>query len=127
MQQAMVWRQGSLIGDCSLEQLHDALQDPQATVWLDIRTAHRPEKYTELLTKEFHIQPLTIEKIQDTAERSKLISQHNYFYLVVHGLEFDGDKIEASTPKLDIIFSKQFLITIHPDRLPWLEELRQVT
>ncbi|WP_338252199.1 magnesium/cobalt transporter CorA [Dictyobacter halimunensis] len=127
MQQAMVWREGSLIGDCSLEQLHDALQDPHATIWLDIQTEHCPEKYIDLLTQEFHLQPLTIEKIQEKGERAKLISQHNYFYLVVHGLEFDGDEIEAATPKLDVIFSKRFLITIHPAPLPWLAELWEAT
>lgn len=115
------------MGDCSLGQLHEALHDPQATIWLDIQTDHHPEKYTDLLTKEFHLQPLTIDKIHEKAERAKLLSQHNYFYLVVHGLAFDGEAIEAATPKLDIIFSKQFLITIHPNQLPWLEELRLAT
>ncbi|GCE17039.1 magnesium/cobalt transporter CorA [Dictyobacter kobayashii] len=125
MQQIIVWKQGSLLVDCSREQLHDALQDPQAISWLDIQSDNHLEKYTDLLTEEFHLQPLTIEKIQEEKERAKLLSQHNYFYLVVHGLEFDSENIEAGTPKLDIVFSKNFLITVHPTRLAWLEELHQ--
>ncbi|GHO89873.1 magnesium/cobalt transporter CorA [Dictyobacter formicarum] len=125
MQRIIIWQQGSLKSDCSLGQLHDALQDPQAIIWLDIQSDQHLEKYTDLLAKEFHLQPLIIEKIQEDKERAKLLSYHNYFYLVVHGLEFDGEEIEAATPKLDIIFSKNFLITIHLSKLPWLEEVHQ--
>ncbi|GER86394.1 magnesium transport protein CorA [Dictyobacter vulcani] len=126
MQQNIVWQQGSLKVDCSLGQLHDALQDPQAVVWLDILLSETQlDKYTEMLTSEFQLLPLTIDKIQEVHERAKLISYHNYFYLVVHGLEFNTEEVEARTPKLDIVFGKNFLITIHQAHMSWLDELHQ--
>ncbi|GCE24999.1 magnesium transport protein CorA [Dictyobacter alpinus] len=125
MQQNVVWHQGSLLVDCSLGQLRDALRDPQSVIWLDILTDGHLEKYTDLLTNEFKLLPLTMEKLEEPHERAKLISHHNYFYLVVHGLEFDMQEIEARTPKMDIVFGKNFLITVHQTHMDWLNDLHQ--
>lgn len=124
MQKIIIWQQGKLQADCSWEQLHTALPDHQAVIWLDIQADHTGiQKYTDQLTKEFHLQPLTIEKLEEDKERAKLISNHNYFYMVTHALRFDAQEIEAHTPKIDIIFGHNFLITIHPEQFDWLTEL----
>src|SRR5437588_7060541 len=59
----------------------------------------------------------------DLKERAKLVKGHDYFYLVVHGLDFDTTTSEASTPKVDIIFGRNFLVTAHRSKLPWLDKL----
>ncbi len=123
MQQIVIWQQGSLQFNCSQDQIHETLQDDQAVVWLDIQFDGTLQKYADLLSNEFHLLPLVIEMIQEDKERAKLISHGHYFYLVVHGLSFDVEKIETVTPKVDIIFGKNFLITAHQVPLPWLDEL----
>jgi magnesium transporter len=125
MQQIVIWQQGSLQFSCSQNQIHEALQDDQAVVWLDIQFDGSLQKYVDLLSNEFNIQSLVINMIQEDKERAKLISHGHYFYLVVHGLTFDVENIETTTPKLDIIFGKNFLITAHQVPLPWLDELYQ--
>ena len=123
MQQIVIWQNGSLQISCSPDQIHSALEDDQAVVWLDIQFDDSLQKYEALLKKEFGLLPLVIEMIQENKERAKLISHGHYFYLVVHSLVFNAESIEAATPKLDIVFGKNFLITVHQTRLPWLDDL----
>jgi magnesium transporter len=80
-------------------------------------------KYTDMLTNEFKLSHLVIDSLEDKLERSKLVEQHDYFYLVVHGLAFDAETGETSTPKLDIVFGCNFLVTFHRSPMPWLDKL----
>src|SRR5439155_365276 len=56
-------------------------------------------------------------------ERAKFVESDDYRYLVVHGLVFDTTTEEDNTPKLDIVFAKNFIITSHRESLPWLNLL----
>ena len=53
-------------------------------------------------------------------ERAKFAESDNYYYLVVHGLVFDATTEEAETPKLDVVFAKNFIITAHQESFPGL-------
>lgn len=123
MQQLLVWQQGKVSADCSLQTLHNALQDQQALTWLDVQVEDDVSKYIDLLTNEFKLSRLVTDSLEDKIERSKLVEQHGYFYLVVHGLAFDMDSAETSTPKLDIVFGRNFLVTVHHSSMPWLDPL----
>jgi magnesium transporter len=123
VQQLLVWQQGKVSVDCSLQTLHTALQDQQALTWLDLQVEDDLSKYSDLLTNEFKLSRLVTDSLEDKVERSKLVEQHGYFYLVVHGLAFDIDSGETSTPKLDIVFGRNFLVTVHRSPMPWLDGL----
>ncbi|GCF10091.1 magnesium/cobalt transporter CorA [Dictyobacter arantiisoli] len=125
MQQIIISQKGLLQVDATNQQLHDALQDTQSIVWLDIQSGKNLAKYIGLLSNEFQLLPLTIESMQEEKERAKLVGYHHYFYLVVHSLNFNGDAVEADTPKLDIIFGKNFLITSHQQELDWLSDFHK--
>jgi len=56
-------------------------------------------------------------------ERAKFVESDDYYYIVVHGLVFDTTTEEENTPKLDIVFAKNFIITSHRESLPWLNLL----
>lgn len=126
MRQLLLWQNGRVTCDWSTEALHRALEGHNAHVWLDLQ-AEDIENTSEMLRHDFELSQLTLDAIADDKERAKLIEQHNYFYLVVHGLTFDSSNDLASTPKLDIAFGKNFLVTVHQDVLPWLETLIQTT
>lgn len=125
MQQIVIWQNGSLQFSCSPDQIHDALEDDEAIIWLDIQFDGTLQKYEALLNKEFRLLPLVIDMIQEDKERAKLIGHGHYFYLVVHSLIFNAASIETTTPKLDIVFGKNFLITAHQTALPWLDDLHE--
>ena len=123
MLQILLWRNGKLTTDLAPEALHDALGDPQSLVWLDIEGD--PGKYIDLLGQVFKLSHITIKTIQEEHERAKFFEGNGYYYLVVHGLAFDSKAEEADTPKLDVIFAQNYVVTIHRGSLDWLDSLRQ--
>ncbi|MDQ6662480.1 MAG: magnesium/cobalt transporter CorA [Chloroflexota bacterium] len=124
-QQLFVWQQGKLNTDESITNLHTVLQDPQALIWLDIKIEGDALKCASMLTSVFNLSHLTLDTIEEEKERARLVRGHSYFHLVVHGLDFDPQTSEASTPKLDIVFGKNFIATLHRSRLPWLDEVSE--
>ncbi len=127
MQEILIWKDGKLTTDCTVSMLKDAHHAPQSLVWLDLNIQSEDEltKYTDLLLQEFQLTPLTIDTIKEEKERARLVSQHGYLYMVMHGLEFDPAMLEARTPKLDIVFDHDFFITVHRGPFQWLDELIQ--
>ncbi|QBD82494.1 magnesium/cobalt transporter CorA [Ktedonosporobacter rubrisoli] len=123
MQQLLVWQNGQVSTNCSLEALPGILADPQALVWLDLLLEDELQPYQDMLSSKFKLSRLTIETLNEARERARLVEQTGYFHLVVHGLAFDVENIEARTPKLDIIFGHNFLISIHREAMDWLASL----
>jgi magnesium transporter len=117
----IVWQNGGIHIDLPLENLPEILSDPQALVWLDIQGDCNPSE--RMLKDVFKLQKITIHTICEEHERAKFTESDDYFYLVVHGLVFDATTEEAETPKLDIVFAKNFIITAHRESFPWLDEL----
>jgi magnesium transporter len=118
---AIAWQQGKLRTDLAGDALQAALRDPAALVWLDIQGDL--SAYTSLLTRTFKLAPLTIESLGEERGRAKLTEGKGYFYLIVHGLIFSQQTLEGYTPKLDIAFGRNFVLTAHHDPLPWLTTL----
>src|SRR5690349_21054166 len=129
MQKLLVWRDGQVHEDCSLEVLHGALQESKAVAWLDLQTnsstSDAMAKYADLLTSTFKLSPLTIHTIEEEKERARLVEYRGYFYLVVHNMEFFPEKLDARALKLDVIIGRNFLVTIHREAMSWLDEVLQ--
>jgi magnesium transporter len=123
VKRALLWRDGQLKTDDSAQSIQNALQDPTAVVWLDLLIDHDPEKYMHVLRDVLKLSHLTLESIVEEHERSKLTQGNGYFYFVTHGLRFDTATGESSTPKLDIVFGKNFLVTVHQSTMPWLDNM----
>src|SRR5215471_15661842 len=123
----IIWRDGMLSIDSSTDKMQEVLNDPQALIWLDIEGDSSLSE--SLLRNVFKLQYITVHTMGEEHERAKFVESDNYCYLVVHGLVFDETTEEDSTPKLDIVFAKNFIITAHRESLPWLnllvEEARQ--
>ena len=122
-QRALVWQHGQLNADLSFQALENAVHDQQALTWLDVKIEDDALQCASMLTNLFNLSPLTLQIMEEEKERAKLVKGHDYFYLVVHGLDFDTTTSEASTPKVDIIFGRNFLVTAHRSKLPWLDKL----
>jgi magnesium transporter len=116
-----IWQNGKPSIETSLEKLPETLNDPQALVWLDIQGDYKPSE--NMLRNVFKLEHITIQTMCEEHERAKFAESDNYNYLVVHGLVFDTTTEEATTPKLDIVFAKNFIITAHQESLLWLDSL----
>lgn len=125
MQELLVWHQGKIFVDCSLQKLHEALEDKEGMAWLDLEVGDDLAKYEPMLLNEFHLTQLTLDTIREEIERSRLVGQHGYFYLVMHGLNFDATTGEEETPKIDIAFGKNFLVTVHRKPMQWLDNIQE--
>jgi magnesium transporter len=121
----LVWQNGKASTESPPETLQEVLHDPHALIWLDILGECGSQE--AFLHNVFELAPITIQTMDEEKERAKFTEQENYFYLVVHGMSFDTQTAEANTPKLDIIFGKNFIITAHRVSLPWLDSLFEVT
>ena len=119
----LLWRNGKLTTDLAPEALHDVLGDPQSLVWLDIEGD--PGEYTDLLAQVFKLSHITVKTIQEERERAKFFEANDYFYVVLHGLTFDSKTEEADTPKLDVVFAQNYVVTAHRNSLDWLDSLRK--
>jgi magnesium transporter len=119
--QTILWQNGDVHTNPPLENLPEILNDPQALVWLDIQGDCTPFERT--LKDVFKLQKITILTMCEERERAKFAESDDYDYIVVHGLVFDATTGEAETPKLDIVFTKNFIITSHRGSFPWLDEL----
>ena len=117
----IIWQNGKLSIDPPLENLRETLNDPQVLVWLDIQGDCSPSE--SLLRNVFKLQHITVHTMCEEHERAKFVESDDYRYIVVHGLEFDTTTEEDNTPKLDIVFAKNFIITSHRESLPWLNLL----
>src|SRR6266566_5768957 len=117
----IVWQHGTSSRESPPETLQEVVHDPHALIWLDMLGACASQQ--ALLHNVFELAPITIQTMDEEKERAKFNEQENYFYLVVHGLSYDTQIDEADTPKLDIVFGKNFMITAHRATLPWLDSL----
>jgi magnesium transporter len=121
-QHLLVWQNGELQPKLSSSGLEQALHAEGSLTWLDIEGD--PAEAQKLLTHTFGLSHLTIRTIGEQAERAKFVEGHDYFYLVMHAIGFDQQSEDAATPKVDIVFSKHYLLTIHREPLEWMDRLR---
>jgi magnesium transporter len=119
--QTIIWQNSKPGIENSLEKLPETLNDPQALVWLDIQGDCNQSE--SMLRNVFKLQRITVQTMGEEHERAKFVESDSYFYMVVHGLVFDTTTEEATTPKLDIVFAKNFVITAHRESLLWLDSL----
>jgi magnesium transporter len=118
----LIWEDGHVRVDAGIPALLEAKHSEASLVWLDLDG--EPHQFRQMLRGTFGLSEIVLDIVEEERERSKLTERHGYFHLVVHGLSFDTATEEAETPKIDIIFGANWLITIHRSELPWLETLR---
>ncbi len=121
----VIWRDSKLSIDPSPDKMQEVLNDPQALIWLDIEGDCSLS--ASMLRNVFKLQHITVQTMCEEHERAKFAESDDYCYIVVHGLAFDATIEEDSTPKLDIVFAQNFIITAHLESLPWLNLLLEET
>lgn len=121
----VIWQNGKLSTENAPERWQEILQDPDALIWVDILGDGSSQH--DLLHDVFALAPITLQTMNEERERAKFTEQEHYFYMVVHGMSFDTQTEEAETPKIDIVFGKNFVITAHRATLPWLDSLFAAT
>jgi magnesium transporter len=91
--------------------------------WLDL-TAPTSEQLAEL-HELFGFHPLALEDSEHFRQRPKLDRYGDYVFLVFYGASRHGEDDHAPLREVHMFVSGKYLITIHRDRLPLLDEQRQ--
>ena len=87
--------------------------------WLDLQEPD--ESDFEILRETFEFHPLAVEDSQDFGQRAKLEPYGDYVFLVVYGWSPDDDDLV----EVHCFYSERFLVTVHRDEAPALNELKQ--
>jgi len=87
--------------------------------WLDLQEPDDSD--FEVLREAFEFHPLAIEDSQDFGQRAKLETYGDYIFLVVYGWSPDDDGLV----EVHCFYSERFLVTVHRDDAPALDELKK--
>src|SRR5687767_9913799 len=121
---------GRVSTDATPANLAAALRDQKATFWVDLDKPE-DEDYA-LLDDVFGFHPLAIEDSINRSQRPKIESynhvgdacQQGYFYMVIHGVNPAEAKRRLETQELDMFMSERYLLTIHDEAMPAVENMK---
>jgi magnesium transporter len=91
--------------------------------WLDL-TAPGPDELKRL-GEIFEFHPLALEDSAHFGQRPKLDEYGDYVFLVFYGASRQPERDRGALREVHMYISGQYLVTIHPDPLPPLDEQRR--
>ncbi len=97
------------------------------TLWVDLRRDEPGD--TDLLQTVFHFHPLAIEDSLNPDSRVKLEEYKDFLILIVRGIEFcdeTEDPYDIETANLTFFLGRNFLVTVHGQDAPPIDEIRAV-
>jgi magnesium transporter len=111
------------IRDAKVEEIKMLLQDTKGIVWVDFE-GEPDGTPSSILAEEFGFHPLSIEDALDQCHLPKLDDWTSYLYIVMHTLEYGRDKTEIINKELDIFLGKNFLVTMHEQKIEAIDRVR---
>ncbi len=107
---------GQKLVDPPHEEVARRRNDPGSYVWLDLESPTSEE--LDFVASTFNLMDLTVEDFLHRGQRAKLEGFDGYNVLIMHGMTFNAGNLSVETPELDIVLSKNFLITSHEGKMP---------
>lgn len=80
-------------------------------VWVDL-SAPTPEE-GRLLTDVFHFHELAVEDAMAPVHHPKVENYDGYFYLIVHGIDFQASQHQFATHDFDFFVGATYLVSVH--------------
>lgn len=117
----VAYKQGSSLGDVTIEDISEVLKDPDTFVWLGLREAD-----TELLLKiqeEFSLHELAIEDACSAHQRPKIEEYGDSLFMVLHTAMPTEDGI--SFGETHVFAGKQFVVTVRHGSLKDHRKIRE--
>jgi magnesium transporter len=98
-----------------------ALIEEDSFFWLDLDGPVAAD--LEILRDEFGFHPLSLEDSWRFGQRPKIDDYDGYVFLVVYGASDAGD--EDGLVEVHCFYSDRFLVTLHRDPAPTIDEIRE--
>ncbi|MBA3656200.1 MAG: magnesium transporter CorA family protein [Gemmatimonadaceae bacterium] len=118
---------GTVRKGLSAEELSGVLASGVGTLWVDLRRDDPAD--VDLLKKVFRFHPLAIEDSLNPESRVKLEEYKDFLILIVRGIEFcdeTEDPYDIETANLTFFLGGNYLVTVHGEESPAVEEIREV-
>jgi magnesium transporter len=105
----------------SSDELRALLADPTAFVWADMTG---PESHhLELMEKTFGFHPLAIEDTRNQRQRPKVEEYADHLFLILNPIARDEEGV--SFRELDVFIGRNYLVTVHPEPDPVVDEVER--
>lgn len=101
-------------------EIESYIQDPSIVVWMDVLNPG-PEELS-LLMEVFGFHPLTLEDVARGQQRPKIDEYKSYLFVVTYAAIPGGDCADLRTVEVGMFIGRNYLVTVHRDRVPALEE-----
>jgi magnesium transporter len=112
---------GATHRDPSPQEITAALQQDVGVVWADVQGD--PTGVMPRLAQTYNLSSAIQEALLDETARSRLLESRNIYSIVVNSIGFDEQSEDALVSKIDIVFGKGFVLTLHREVADWLDNL----
>lgn len=108
--------------NCDLDELAAALLDPNLVVWIDFEDVP-VEKAEPILLNTFKFHHLAVDDALEETHVPKIDDWGSYLYIVLNAITITHEQsLTLHTHELDIFLGKNYLVTHHDDRLPFIDK-----
>ncbi len=105
----------------SADEVAGALQQTDTVVWVDISG---PDAEAEVLMRDvFNFHPLAIEDTRNQRQRPKVEEYVGYLFTILNSASLVNGDVEFT--ELDVFAGANFIVTVHIDAEPCIDEVRQ--
>ncbi len=94
------------------------------TRWANVYGAHQAADLTSF-GERFHLHPLVLEDILNTAQRQKIDCYPDYLYLVLHRYSLIDDTFELSHDQISVVIGREFVLSFQEKTSQTFEPIRQ--
>lgn len=102
------------------EELSDYIRDADNLVWVDVENPGSTE--LAMLEDVFGFHPLALADLTECQRRPKVNEYKGYLLLVMHAAVPGAEPPEARTTEVDLFLGRNYLVSVHRERVPALEE-----
>lgn len=107
----------------SLEEARDVKNLPNALVWLDLQSPS--EQDLVKLGQDFALHSLAIEDASREHQRPKVEEYDHFYFVVFYSVSVNAHAAELNIGEIDMFLGKNYLITVHNEHIPALDEMEQ--
>jgi magnesium transporter len=107
--------------EASPDALATLLKTTSDTLWVDIQGP--TDQDIHVMQEIFKFHPLAIEDTGNQEQRPKAEEYNDHLFIILNPVESSGGEIDFR--ELDVFVGRNFIVMVHPDREPVIEEARQ--
>ncbi|HET7037407.1 MAG TPA: magnesium/cobalt transporter CorA [Thermomicrobiaceae bacterium] len=111
----------SEIESVKAEDISTVISQPDSLLWIDL--ADPTDADFKMLAQEFDFHPLALEDARKEGQRPKLDQYPTFLFIIFYAVQVISDARAFSTQELALFVGANYLVTIHRQPVPTLEDV----